>query len=188
MRRTRSMPVVVSSIAPSIASACPGSSSWTDGDEVGAVVERDVGARRDERADVVGVGGRVLAAHGVDLGPVGLGQGGGHVVLGRQRVGGAERGPRAAGHERPDEVRGLGRDVQARRHRDAVERPLGREALADEAQDRHLGVGPGDPVLARRRERRVGDGAHGRGTETGAGRASTGSGPACTGPATGTPM
>ena len=86
------------------------------GDEVGAVVERDVGARRDERADVVGVGGRVLAAHGVDLGPVGLGQGGRHVVLGRQRVGRAERGPRAAGDERPDEVRGLRRDVQARRH------------------------------------------------------------------------
>ena len=64
---------------------------------------------------------------------------------------------RAARHQRPDEVRGLGRHVQAGGDPDAVERALGGEALADRAQHRHLPVGPLDAGGAGGGEGGVGD-------------------------------
>ena len=55
------------------------------------------------------------------------------------------------------EVGGLGRDVEAGRDAQALERPLAREALADEAQDGHLPLGPFDAADAFVREAQVGD-------------------------------
>ena len=49
-----------------------------------------------------------------------------------------------AGLQRPHEVRGLGRDVEARPDPQPVERPLTREAFPDQPQDRHLPFGPFD--------------------------------------------
>ena len=71
-----------------------------------------------------------------------------HVVLGRQRVRGAEHDVRAAGLERPRQVGGLGRDVQAGRDAVAGQRLLALEALADRGEHRHLPVGPRDPADA----------------------------------------
>ena len=64
---------------------------------------------------------------------------------------------RAAGLEGPHQVRGLGRHVEAGPDAQALERPLALEALADEAQDRHLPLGPLDPPDALGREAEVGD-------------------------------
>ena len=47
--------------------------------------------------------------------------------------------------------------MQTRRHRQPVERPLGREPLADLTQDRHLRVGPLDTTLAVGGEPDIGD-------------------------------
>ena len=58
------------------------------------------------------------------------------------------------GLQRPHEVRGLGRDVQARRDAVAAQRLLALEALADRGEHRHLPVGPLDPPLAFRRRAR----------------------------------
>ena len=63
----------------------------------------------------------------------------------------------AAGLERPHQVRGLGRDVEARADAQPVERPLALEALADEAQDGHLPLRPLDAADALGREAEIGD-------------------------------
>ena len=54
----------------------------------------------------------------------------------------------AAGLERPHQVGGLGRDVEARADPDPGQRLLALEALADQAQDGHLALGPLDPADA----------------------------------------
>jgi hypothetical protein len=56
-----------------------------------------------------------------------------------------------------DQVRGLGGDVHAGGERDALERALLLEPLADLAQHRHRTLGPLDPALALRRQPEVGD-------------------------------
>ena len=63
----------------------------------------------------------------------------------------------AAGRERPHQVRGLGGDVEAGRDPQAGQRPLALEALADQAQDGHLALGPLDPADALVGEAEVGD-------------------------------
>ena len=98
----------------------------------------------------------VLAAPGVDGDAVLGDQRRGDIVLGRQRVGRAQDHVRAAGLERAHQVGGLGRDVQARADAQAVERPLALEALADEAQDGHLALGPLDAADALGGEAEVG--------------------------------
>ena len=64
---------------------------------------------------------------------------------------------RAARGERPHEVRGLGRDVEAGADAEAREGLLALEALADQAQDGHLALGPLDPPDALGGEGEVGD-------------------------------
>ena len=137
--------------------ADPGASVVHEHHEVGAVVERDVRAPARARRHVGGVGLGVLAVARMDLRAEVLGQRRRRLVLRGERVGGAQRHLGAPGDERAHEVGGLGGDVQARRHRDALERALVGEALADRAQDGHLGVGPFDARPARGRERGVGD-------------------------------
>ena len=58
----------------------------------------------------------------------------GGVVLGRERVRGAEDHVGAAGLQRAHQVRRLGRDVQAGGDAVPGERLLGREALADRSE------------------------------------------------------
>ena len=100
------------------------------GDEVGAVVHRELRARGEDRLDV----------------PVVLfDQRGGGLVLRRQRIGRAQRELGAAGLEREHQDRSLRGHVQARAESDPLERLLLREPLADLAQHRHRLLGPFDP-------------------------------------------
>jgi hypothetical protein len=99
----------------------------------------------------------VLAVDRVDLRAMAVDERGGHVVLGREGIGGAQRDLAPTREQRPDEVRGLRGDMQAARHPHAVEWALALEPLPDLAQDRHLAVRPLDPLLAGLGERDVSD-------------------------------
>ena len=83
-------------------------------DHVGAVVHRDVRLVIDRSLDVLVVRIVVLALDRERRDPVLLDEGGGDVVLGRERIGRADDDVRSAGLERAHQVRGLGRHVQAR--------------------------------------------------------------------------
>ena len=134
--------------------------------EVAAVVHRQLRVGVGDRLEVRVVGVPVLAAAGVDGDPVLGDERGRDVVLGRQRVGGRQHDVRATGLERAHQVRRLGRDVEARPDPQPVERPIALEALADEAQDGHLALGPLDPADALGGEAQVGHvvrGKRGRG-------------------------
>ena len=115
------------------------------------------GLRVGDAVEVGVVGVAVLAAPGERGDPVLGDERGGDVVLGRQRVGRGEHDVGAAGLERPHEVGRLGRDVEARPDAQAGERALALEALADEAQDGHLALGPFDAADALGGEAEVGD-------------------------------
>ncbi len=126
-----------------------------DPDHVGAVVHRQLGLVVDGRLDVAVVGVVVLALDREDRDVELLDESGGDVVLGRERVRGAEHDVGAAGLQRPHQVRGLARHVQAGRDPVAGERLLGLEAVADRREHRHVPVGPGDSAHALGRERQV---------------------------------
>ena len=100
-------------------------------DDVGAVVHRQLRAVVDGGLDVRVVRVVVLAADGEDGDPVLLHERRGDVVLRRERVRRAEDDVGAPRGQRPREVGGLGRHVQAGGDADAVERPLALEPLAD---------------------------------------------------------
>ena len=112
--------------------------------EVAAVVHRDLRPRVGDGVEVRVVGVAVLAAPRVRRDPVLGDERRGDVVLGRERVRGGEEDLRAAGLERPHQVRGLGGDVEAGADAQALERAVALEALADQAQDGHLPLGPFD--------------------------------------------
>ena len=114
-------------------------------DEVAAVVHGQVRVRVGDRVEVGVVGVAVLAPPGIDGDPVVGHERRRHVVLRRERVGGGEDDLRSAGLERAHQVGGLGRDVEAGADAQPGQRLLGREPLADEAQDRHLALRPLDP-------------------------------------------
>ena len=139
--------------------------------EVAAVVHGDLGVRVGDAVEVRVVGVAVLAASGVHADPVLGDERGGHIVLRRERVRGGQHDLGATGLERPHEVGGLGRDVQARADAQPLERPVALEPLADEAQDGHLALGPFDAADAFGREAEVGDvmGGQGRGRSSGVG-------------------
>jgi hypothetical protein len=117
-----------------------GASEVERAQQVGAVVERDPRRALDHRRDAVGP---LVRAAGEHLGL--LGEGRRDVVLRGERVRRAERDVGAPGAQRPHEARRLGRHVQAGADRDARERPLAGEALADRTEDGHLPVRPFDP-------------------------------------------
>ena len=125
-------------------------------DEVAAVVHRDLGLRVGDRVEVGVVRVAVLAAAGERRDPVLGDERRGDVVLRRERVRGREDDLGAAGLERPHQVGGLGRDVEAGADPEAGQRLLALEALADQAQDGHLALGPLDPADALGREAEVG--------------------------------
>ena len=67
------------------------------------------------------------------------------VVLGRKGVRCAREHRRPAGFQGLQEIRRLGRDVQAHPDDDARQRAFAREPLADRSEHGHLTIGPGDP-------------------------------------------
>ncbi len=117
-------------------------------DHVGAVVHRDVRPVVDRRLEVRVVGVVVLALDRERADPVLVDEGGRDVILRRKGVRGAQDDIRAAGLEGAHQVRGLGRDVQARGDAVALERLLALEALANCRENGHLPVGPFDPADA----------------------------------------
>ena len=124
-------------------------------DHVGAVVHRQLRLVVDRGFDVLVVGVVVLALDRKDGDLELVDERGRDVVLRRERVRGAEHDVRAAILQRAHQVGGLAGDVQAGGDAVARERLVGRETLADRSQDRHLPVGPLDPVDAFRREREI---------------------------------
>ena len=117
-------------------------------DHVGAVIHREVRLVIDGRLDVRVVRVVVLALDREDRDVEVLDERGRDVVLRRERIRGAQNDIRAAGLQRPHEVRGLGRHVQAGRDAVAAQGLLLLEPVADRSEHRHLPVGPLDPSLA----------------------------------------
>jgi len=105
--------------------------------------------------DVLVVGVAVLAANGEDGDFVLLAQPRRNVVLSAQRVGGAEHDVRTARLKGARKVGRLGRDVQAARQTNALERLLAGEPLAYLAEDGHVIVRPLNPADAFLGERNV---------------------------------
>ena len=163
--RAPSAAIALSRITPVVVSSVPGEDLLDLGrplaveerDEVAAVVHRDLGLRVGDRVQVGVVRVAVLAAPGEGRDAVLGDEGGGDVVLRRERVGRAQEHLGAAGLERPHQVGGLGRDVEAGADPDPGERLLPLEPFADQAQDGHLALRPLDPADAFGREAEVGD-------------------------------
>ncbi len=150
-------PVVVSSVPAWISETWSGRSRVEQVHEVAAIVHRQLRMRVGDGPKMRVVRLVVLAAPGEGRDAVLGDQRRRDVVLGRQRVARREHDLRAAGLERAHQVGGLGRDVEARADAQAIERPVALEALADQAQDGHLALGPLDPPDAFGGEAEVGD-------------------------------
>ena len=135
-----------------------GRAAWSDGQQVGAVVERDLRRARRRRATTPARRRRRPRRGGVHLAAVARASAAATSSCVDSGLAAHERDLGAAGDQRAHEVRRLGRDVQARADAQPVERPLAREPLADRAQDGHLPVRPLDPRLAGVGQARVGDG------------------------------
>jgi hypothetical protein len=124
-------------------------------DEIRAVVHRQVRAVRQGGADVVVVGRVVLSLDRVRRNAVVGHEGGGYLILRRQRVGRTENQVRASRGQRPGEVRRLAGHVETRREAHTLERLLLFEALADLPEDRHARVGPLDAGLSARGQTQI---------------------------------
>ena len=112
--------------------------------EIGPVIHRDVGQVVERLADVGVVRVAVLALDGVGRDPVVGDERGGDVVLGRERVRGAQHRVGTPRGEGAHQVRRLGGDVQAGADPPTLQRPITLEALANAGKHRHLAVGPFD--------------------------------------------
>ena len=122
--------------------------------QVGPVVEGDVGLVRQRPGDVLVVGLAVLSLDGEGRNPVRQ-HGRRHVVLGAQGIGGAQRQLSAPGLERGGQVGGLGGDVQAAGYPGARQRLLPGEPLPYQLKHGHLARCPLDPQPPLRGERHV---------------------------------
>ena len=135
--------------------------------QVGAVVHRDIGLVLQGGRDVPVIAVLVFALDRVGRDSVILHQAGRDVVLGRQRVGGAQQEVGTAGLQGLGQVGGFGRDVQAGRHSHSGQRLFLLEPLADRPQDGHVALGPLDSFAALFSQRQVfdvpsgGGGGHG---------------------------
>src|SRR5271155_3100731 len=92
-----------------------------DGDQVGAIVHGDVRLVIDGGEDVVVIRVVILTLDGVDRNALIADQAGGNIILGRQRVRGAENHVGAAVAQADGQVSGFCGDVQARGDADAFE-------------------------------------------------------------------
>ena len=136
---------------------CAGPLRVEQRDEVAAVVHRQLRMRVGDGVEMRVVGVAVLAAAREHADAVLGHERRGNVVLGRERVRGAQHDGRAAGLERPHQVGRLGGDVEAGPDAEAGERLLGGEPLADEAQHGHLALGPLDAADAFGRKGEIDD-------------------------------
>jgi hypothetical protein len=118
-----------------------------DADHIGAVVHRQVRLVVDSRLDVRVVRVVVLALDRKARDVVLVDERRGDVVLRRERIGRAQHDVRAARLQRPHQVGGLGRHVQAGGDAVAAQRLLALEALPDLGEHGHLPVCPFDPAL-----------------------------------------
>ena len=117
-------------------------------DQIGAVVHGDLRLVIDGGEDVVVVGIVVLTLDGEHGNVVVADQRGGDVILRRERIRGAEHDVGSAVAQADGEVRGLGRDVQAGRNADALQRLVLDEFFSDDLQHLHRLVRPLDALLA----------------------------------------
>ena len=117
--------------------------------QIGAVVKGHSRPLTQHGVQMLVVGLIVLTPDGVGRNPLTDNQGGGRIVLGRERVRGAQHDARPAGLEGPHQIGGFGSDVQAGRHAQALERFGAGKLLAHLAQHRHVLVGPVYAFLAR---------------------------------------
>ena len=119
-----------------------------DRDDIRAVVHRDLRPVLDGRLNVAVVGLVVLALDRKDGDAIMRDQRGGHVVLGAERVRGAEPHVRPSGLQRFHEIRRLGGHVQTGGRPQTFERLLALEPFFDQPQHGHGGLGPFDLQLA----------------------------------------
>ena len=113
-------------------------------DQVGAVVHGDVGLVIQGGVDMLVIGDVVLALDGKDRDLEMRHQRRRHIILGGERVGGGQHHIRAAQVQGVHQVGGLGGHVQAGGDAHPLQRALLGKALADQAQDGHLPLGPFD--------------------------------------------
>jgi hypothetical protein len=127
------------------------------GHQIGAVVHGDVRLMVEDGVDVLVVGDAVLALDGEDRHLQVGDYGRGHVVLGGQRVAGAEHQIGATGGQGAGQVGRLRSDVQAGGEAHAGQRALFLETLPDEPEHGHLLLCPGDAQSALEGQRQVFD-------------------------------
>ena len=139
--RSRTSPVVVSSVPPSMPSSRSGRAACSAPSRSAPSSSVIRGARATTARDAVGP---LVGPARVDLGLAA--QRRRDVLLRGERVRRAQRDVRPTRLQRPHQARRLRRHVQARADDDARERPLAGEALTDRAEDGHLPVRPLDPA------------------------------------------
>ena len=126
-----------------------------DRNEVGAVVHRHLRPVVERGFYVLVVRIVVLASDRIRLDRVMRSKRCRDGVVGRERIGRAQRDVRAARFESQHQVGRLAGHVQARGQALALQRLVFRETLTNQGQDRHLPRGPVDEVLALRGKARV---------------------------------
>ena len=119
-----------------------------DGDQVGAVIHRDVRLVIDGSQNMAVIGVIVLALDGEDGDVVIAYQAGGDVILGRKRVGSAQHHVSAAVAQADGQVCRFRGHVQAGGDANALQWLVLDEFLANDLQNLHGLVGPVDPFLA----------------------------------------
>ena len=123
-------------------------------DQVGAVIQGDLRPVRQHRVDMPVVGVAVFAADGEDRNPIVHCQGGGHIVLGAERIAGAEGHLGPAGLQYPHQVGRFRGDVQAAPDAQARQWTFIGKARHQLPHHRHFRIGPfdaPDPLLRQRR-------------------------------------
>ena len=115
--------------------------------EIAPIVHRHLRLGRDHRFDVRVIGIVIFTFDRIGWNAV-IAQRRRDVVLGRERVAGAQRQLRAAGLQRQHQVRRFGGNVKARAYADAAERLLDLEAIANLCQHGHVRAGPRDARAA----------------------------------------
>ena len=128
-------------------------------DEIAPVVDDDVGAVLEDAAEAVLIFLHGAAVVGKNLDPARR-HGGGHVILGRERVAACDIHLRPALFEHAAEVGGLGLHVHSQRHLESGKGLLLDKLFLDQTQGGHVALHPVDLHFAGRGEGNVFDLAH----------------------------
>jgi hypothetical protein len=125
------------------------------GDQVAAVIHRELGVGIQHLMDVAIVGLLIFAFDGIDGDTIVFHERSRHIILRGEWVRGAQGNLRAARLERAHQIGSLGGYMETRRDTDAAQRLLLLKSLADEAQHRHLVLCPFDAQGALLRQTQV---------------------------------